>query len=347
MFHRNPNLIQPPFTPLSTSRPPLFLLHDGGGTIYAYYCLSDLHRPVYGIFNPHFSSKSTFEGGVPEMGKTYLNFIVDTLFGDDQCDGKVSSRPTSKAGCDKENERDLILGGWSQGGMTSVEVARQVLDFNAAEAAAAAAAAQKTGKKKAKARKLNVLGIVMIDSMNPSPSSYPQDVKIASPNATTMLWGPHTKPETKEAVIRCFYHAGRMVGIWDMPTWPCAARPAVLRSASAEDDLDLEGSHGATSKKMGPPPVVLLRAKEYVPLQEEQVAAGEVSRTDVHRKDELLGWGKYAEGMVRKVIHVEGNHFNLFMDEKRAEMVTRGVREACEFLEGLWKQGKEGCVEEE
>ncbi|KAK3949176.1 hypothetical protein QBC32DRAFT_327179 [Pseudoneurospora amorphoporcata] len=354
MFHRNPNLIQPPFTPLSTTRPPLFLLHDGGGTIYAYYCLSDLHRPVYGIFNPHYSRKSTFEGGVPEMGKTYLGFIVDTLFGDDQCDGKVSSsrvrvRPgTSKAGTgttwsgkeeeedrmneneNENNERDLILGGWSQGGMTSLEVARKVLDFNAAEAAAAA---QKTGKQ---ARKLNVLGIVMIDSMNPSPSSYPHDVKIANPNATTMLWGPHTKPETKEAVSRCFYEARRITACWEMPTWPSAA------AAAASEDF--EGSHDgeSTCKKMGPPPVVLLRAKEYVPLQEEQVATGEVSRTDVHRKDELLGWGKYAEGMVRKVIHVEGNHFNLFTDAKRAEMVTRRVREACEFLEGLWKQGKDG-----
>lgn len=315
MFRQNPNLIQTPLTPISTSRTPLFLLHDGGGTIFSYYCLSDLHRPVYGLFNPCYSSKSTFEGGIPEMAKTYLRYIIDTLYGDDQCNGKVSA---AKGGNPKEGERDLILGGWSLGGMVSVELSRQILDFNTGEAAKAQAA----GKPKENARKLNVLGIVMIDSMNPNQQHFPQDAKIASPNATTMQWGPHTKPETKEAVLRCFHEARRMLSFWEMPTWP-----------------RLEEQEALSERETGgPPPVVLLKAKENVPLQEEQAKEGEVSRTDVQRKDATLGWGKYHEGMVRKVIEVEGNHFNLFTEEKRAEIVTRGVREGCELLEGLWKQ---------
>lgn len=243
------------------------------------------------------------------MAKTYLGFIVETLFGDDQCGGKVS-RPKREAG--KEGERDLILGGWSLGGMVSVEVARQVLDFNLAEA-------EKEKAGKGKARKLNVLGIVMIDSMNPNQQSFPKDAKIANPNATIMQWGPHTKPETKEAVLRCFHEARRMLGFWEMPTWP-----------------SVPSSEGSTP--MGPPPAVLLKARGNVPLQQPQEDEEEVSRTDVHRGDEKLGWGRYDEGMVRKVIEVEGNHFNLFTEEKRAEIVSRGVREGCELLEGLWRQ---------
>ncbi|KAK3498808.1 Alpha/Beta hydrolase protein [Neurospora hispaniola] len=303
MFRQNPNLIQPPLTPLSTSRPPLFLIHDGGGTIFSYYCLSDLHRPVYGIFNPCYSTKSTFEGGIPEMAKTYLNFIIETLFGDDQCDGKVSSPPKRDAGKELSRERDLILGGWSLGGMVSLEVSRQVLDFNAAEVAQAV----KTGKK---AKKLNVLGIIMIDSMNPDQASFPHNVKIANPNATKMQWGPHTKPETKEAVLRCFHEARRMLAFWELPTWPPVA--------------DADGDGTIRTSPMGPPPVVLLKAKENVPLQEPQEDEEEVSRTDVHRGDGQLGWGSYHEGMVRKVIEVEGHHFNLFTEERRAEQVTRG-----------------------
>ncbi|KHE80294.1 hypothetical protein GE21DRAFT_6864 [Neurospora crassa] len=339
MFRQNPNLIQPPLTPLATSRPPLFLIHDGGGTIFSYYCLSDLHRPVYGIFNPCYSTKSTFEGGIPEMAKTYLDFIIETLFGDDQCDGKVSSPPpkrddAGKAELSTSRERDLILGGWSLGGMVSLEVARQVLDFNAAEVAQAAA--KNTGKNNnnngnLKPRKLNVLGIVMIDSMNPHQASFPPNVKIANPNATKMQWGPHTKPETKEAVLRCFHEARRMLAFWELPSWPSVAAAA---TAAADGD-------GTTrTGPMGPPPVVLLKAKENVPLQEPQEDEEEVSRTDVHRGDGQLGWGKYHEGMVRKVIEVEGHHFNLFTEERRAEQVTKGVREGCEILERLWKQGK-------
>lgn len=34
---------------------PVFLIHDGGGTTFAYHCLDPLDRSVYGIFNPIFT----------------------------------------------------------------------------------------------------------------------------------------------------------------------------------------------------------------------------------------------------------------------------------------------------
>ncbi|KAK3402512.1 hypothetical protein B0T20DRAFT_343360 [Sordaria brevicollis] len=328
MFRQNPNLIQPP-SPHSSSPPPtpLFLLHDGGGTIFSYYCLSDLSRPVYGIFNPHFSTKSTFKGGIPEMARLYLSYIIETLYGDDQCGGVISNpKPARTAhATGKEQERDLILGGWSLGGMVSLEVAKQVQDFNVTQVQLS----RETG---CKPRRINVKGVVMIDSMNPRQRDFPREVKVASPNATTMQWGRHTREETKEAVLRCFEEARRMLGGWELPT-------------GQPENTGPSGTHAADGPEKhkqghGPPPVVLLKCRENVPLTQEQRDAGEVSRTDVHRKDRTLGWGKYDAGMVRKVIEVDGNHFNLFTDPARAEVVTKGVKEACEFLERLWEDGK-------
>ena len=54
---------------------PLFLIHDAGGTLYSYYSLGDLQRPVYGIVNPHFDSGAPWEGGISEMAQSYYTMI--------------------------------------------------------------------------------------------------------------------------------------------------------------------------------------------------------------------------------------------------------------------------------
>lgn len=55
---------------------PLFLIHDGGGTIFSYYFLGDLGRTVYGIPNPRFGSdEPIWENGIPEMARAYAQLI--------------------------------------------------------------------------------------------------------------------------------------------------------------------------------------------------------------------------------------------------------------------------------
>jgi thioesterase domain-containing protein len=54
---------------------PLVLIHDGGGTIYSYLNLGQLHRDVYAIFNPHFDDGSPWMGGIPEMAQEYAKMI--------------------------------------------------------------------------------------------------------------------------------------------------------------------------------------------------------------------------------------------------------------------------------
>nr|POF13846.1 hypothetical protein CFP56_02870 [Quercus suber] len=54
---------------------PLFLLHDGGGTIFNYHLLGDMGRDVYGIQDPKFSSHDGWSGGIPEMARAYVELI--------------------------------------------------------------------------------------------------------------------------------------------------------------------------------------------------------------------------------------------------------------------------------
>lgn len=57
---------------------PLVLIHDGGGTIFNYYFLSDLDRPVFGIANPHFDTKEPWPS-LDAMAGLYAGWIKDEI----------------------------------------------------------------------------------------------------------------------------------------------------------------------------------------------------------------------------------------------------------------------------
>lgn len=176
MFQSNPDLVQE--LPRSHARPPpppVVLIHDGGGTIYSYYCLGRLGRPVYGIHNPHYGTDKVWTGGIPEMAAHYA--------------GLIRQRVVPEAG-----GGDIILGGWSLGGLLSLQIARLLAEDETTP-------------------RVRVLGIVMIDSIYPR---RPAPARIV-PHAVE--WSPSTKPETRAAVQRCFDEAVRMVGEWELPTW--------------------------------------------------------------------------------------------------------------------------------
>jgi len=76
MWEENPVEVQTaPKVPTSGSNIPLFLLHDGGGTVFSYFLLGDLKRPVYGIHNPKFETGGKWAGGIDEMATTYCQYI--------------------------------------------------------------------------------------------------------------------------------------------------------------------------------------------------------------------------------------------------------------------------------
>jgi thioesterase domain-containing protein len=148
-MERNPELIQGPDMarengPSSAPRAPLFLIHDGGGTTFAYHCLEPLHRPLYGISNPRYHTGGTFEGGMRGMGRLYASMIR-----------KTCSEPSFPAGkLDLDGRVPVLIGGWSMGGLVAIEVAKAL-----------------TGD-----RHVRVVGVLLIETMYPVHARAPTEV---------------------------------------------------------------------------------------------------------------------------------------------------------------------------
>ncbi|KAM0254574.1 hypothetical protein ACHAQJ_006609 [Trichoderma viride] len=315
----NPELIQPedwarPDKP--TYNTPVFLIHDGGGTTFAYHCLEILGRYTYGIRNPYFYTGEVFEGGLPEMAYMYATWIRETVL--------EKNFPARRRNLD--GSTNIMLGGWSLGGLLSMEVARQLAVDDV----------------------VRVVGILMIDSVYPGRSrSSPQssiplvptyglpmksrfsDVKIPDITTHEIKLDDEVSSEdeslsdvssrdgsstddsstdgdglTNNQILskRCMAEAVRMVRQWRLPEW--------------------------TGKLYNRRPrVVLLRAKNYVPAKE-----GRVVGLDLSREDRMLGWGDYDEEMFCDVFDVEGHHFDLFAYEK-IDGMTRSIKKGLDRLE--------------
>lgn len=265
----NPDLIQHARPSAQPPKTPLFLLHDGGGTVFSYHLLNPLGgRAVYGIHNPHFNEpEKVWTDGIPEMAWHYAQLIKRTL-------------PPSGG--------DVILGGWSLGGCVSLEVAKVL---------------------SAKESRIRVLGIVMIDSVYPKVVDGVDLPKVVD---RVINWSESTRPETKEAVLRCFDEAYRMVREWTLPIWD---EEEEQRDGNKEAAGEKKEAAQSLSSRRGPPPVYLLRAQETVPTVAEGVA-----RVDVHRTDRHLGWKNYREDLITEVIDIPGHHFNVFAFEHLDEI---------------------------
>ncbi|KAK7426465.1 hypothetical protein QQZ08_007060 [Neonectria magnoliae] len=178
----NPELIQPEdwLRPNAKGRAvPVFLIHDGGGTTFSYHCLDPLSRPVYGIHNPHFRNGGVFEGGIPQMGSLYAGFIKTAI-----------ADPDFPSKRNPDGSVDILLGGWSMGGLLSLEVARQLAEDCS----------------------VRIIGILMIDSVYPirSPSG---------PNVAPVNTSEEGKSKNQILSQRAMTEARRMIKTWDLPVW--------------------------------------------------------------------------------------------------------------------------------
>ena len=283
MFDTNPHLIQEAPRAAPWMKPaPLVLIHDGGGTTFSYHCLGNLDRTVYGISNPHYKSGETkWEDGLHGMARHYLKLIKTVI-------------PRGK----------LILGGWSLGGLVSLEIARLLADDPA----------------------MNLVGIVMVDSIYPLVRRT-QDATVPIVQHA-MEWSDRTRQETRDTVLRCFSEAQGMVSTWTPPTWGDDETQSQLQSlTTATNTLSPSKTQGPP-----PPPVILLRAEQAVPIQQEKG----VSRVDISRDDRLLGWGEYRQGLITEVVDLPNcHHFNLFISDEALDIATEKIRKACLDLEAL------------
>ncbi|KAH6651958.1 Alpha/Beta hydrolase protein [Truncatella angustata] len=171
---------------------PLILMHDGGGTTFSYHCLDFTNRPLYGVENVHLHEGGWWDGGIVEMARHYIGLI---------------SKALPRGG-------DIILGGWSLGGILSLEMAHQI-----------ATDASITPKFK-------VLGIVMIDSVYPKKLS-----EILDAPELAQTWPKErlaTSPEKikamalKDKVDVNMTHARAMIVRWEKPKWDTALAPPTI-----------------------------------------------------------------------------------------------------------------------
>ncbi|PLB44498.1 thioesterase domain-containing protein [Aspergillus steynii IBT 23096] len=179
----NPELIQDLEWHRDGTKPrvPLFLIHDGGGTTFSYHCLDPLRRPTYGLFNPRYHSGGSFEGGVRGMGRLYAVMIKQTCL---QADFPGKRNPDGSV--------DILLGGWSMGGLLSLEIAKVL-----------------TGD-----RDVRVIGVLMIESMCPA------HLPTGGGYLDTLDHFDLDRTDRNLALsIRAMQEALRVIRDWDPPVW--------------------------------------------------------------------------------------------------------------------------------
>lgn len=74
MFPGGPNPFKLQSAP-GSQKTPLVLIHDGGGTTFAYFFLGNMKREVWALHNPNYWDSKKWEGGLDEMAKHYIVLI--------------------------------------------------------------------------------------------------------------------------------------------------------------------------------------------------------------------------------------------------------------------------------
>lgn len=240
---------------------------------------------MYEIHNPHFYSGKPWPGGIPEMARHYVGLMRKMV-------------PRGR----------VLLGGWSLGGLLSLEMARVLADDPL----------------------YTVVGIVMVDSICPVAFRLKEGSAAAVPYK--QQFGPNTKQETIEGVERCFVEARKAVEVWELPTWDDAggeggdgAAGGANGTGNGEAEHHLHGS----PSRVECPPTILLRARNSVPTE-----PGQVSFVDVNRDDRMLGWDKYRKDFLEEVVDIPGHHFNIFAWE-HIDTVSEKLMEACNTLDRM------------
>ncbi|KAL2864982.1 Alpha/Beta hydrolase protein [Aspergillus lucknowensis] len=265
-----------------SSHAPLVLIHDGGGTIFSYCLLGDLHRDVWAIHNPKYFTAEPWEGGVDEMARHYIELMKNAGI-----KGKI------------------LLGGWSLGGLISLEIAHKL----------AAAAAEDPS-----ACELSVAGLVLIDSAYHIPWSK--------------LQGPNPEPELgpiPELIRKSFDNCSGLLDNWELPTWgdPAGDTDQVRYKFVCEDWRTVESGRHHATVTASPPPALLLRCTNPVPTKEPDPC-----RVDLFRDEPLLGWdGRYPD-FIKAVVEIDAHHFNVFELSKVVQATAR-LNEGLAMLDRL------------
>lgn len=172
---KNPELIQDGPRNQAT---PAFLIHDGGGTTFAYHCLDPLDRPVYGIFNPYFANDGKFEGGIRGMGRLYAGIIR-----------RACADPDFPAQPESDGKINILIGGWSLGGLLSLEIAKVLTGDSG----------------------VRVIGVLMVDSLCPV---NPPSVRLEAFDHLGI-----GRSRNQSLTVKAMKEALRTIQEWEPPVW--------------------------------------------------------------------------------------------------------------------------------
>lgn len=243
---------------------------------------------MYEIHNPHFYSGKPWPGGIPEMAQHYVTLIRKAV-------------PRGR----------ILLGGWSLGGLLSLEMARVLADDP----------------------DYTVIGIVMVDSISSIALQQGSEITNARAVPYKQQFGPHTKPETIEGVERCFAEARTQVETYRLPSWDDAGGEGDTNGTNGTENGGTDSHvHASPRSKSKCPPTILLRATDAVPTE-----PGAVCFVDLTRQDRTLGWDRYRKDFFTEVVDIPGHHFNIFAWE-HIDAVSEELMAACTTLENLATQ---------
>ncbi|KAL6920801.1 hypothetical protein ACHAPO_004520 [Fusarium lateritium] len=169
--------------PAGSNASPLFLFHDASGTISNYLALGLLGRDVYAI--AHSRIKASGDESLQDMSRRYYALIKSTVA-----------------------EGTILLGGWSLGGMTALQVAWIF----------------------SRDPKVNVAGILMIDSPFPD---YRHALSLALESPPSEDGPASTRSDVEKSMLQTV----TMLHKWKIPVWRREPQPYTIMLC-ASDDVD-------------------------------------------------------------------------------------------------------------
>ncbi|KAK3685293.1 Alpha/Beta hydrolase protein [Podospora appendiculata] len=304
MGDRNP-IHQVQFAPRNqrTHATPLVLIHDGGGTTFAYFTLETLRRNVWAIHNPRYSSGKAWDGGMDEMARHYIGLM-------------------KKAGI----TGSIIIGGWSLGGYVALVIARML-------AADTWSTIKVTGL-------LLIDSPYLLPGCKLPPGVPPPDlagipdlVLISLANCEAMLetWELPTwdKAAFEGRDVR-FTARGRSFNIapGNVVYKPLEGdwKTVAVKAQQIQDDNRIhQGSFGSPQL----PPAVMLRSVDRAPVKGAD--SGKPCRVDMFRDEPLLGWDTRYPSFIKAVMEARSHHYDMF-NGKNIKQVTAQINEALEIL---------------
>lgn len=268
-------------TGTNPSAVPLVLIHDGGGTVDSYRALGPFDCDCWAISDPRFEDGRPWQGGMREMARNYLNLIKERV-----------------------PQKNILLGGWSFGGLLSVELACMLEQD----------------------QDLQVVGLILIDT----PYACIGDRTLHEVMYSDMPELPGVPPRTRRRIYSSIQRAREMMFHWQEP---------MMNEPPESRHQDDEGSpipSQTIRRRAKLPPAVLLRASEFIKTQSSPTQS--VSVVDSCRQNPTLGWDEYRQSFIDMVWNVPGSHYSLF-ESRNVRHLNEKLANAYEYLQNTTVAG--------